>query len=132
MAERELAELCQWKRQQTLKLTDASDLTVQLAEAVERRDQVSVSMLLNMRGEPLRQAEELDARMREALLKLPEEEAIRYHELLQGEPARTPEEEPLARQVAQNRRVLEKLQELDRKTSLKLGGRSSYYRKFRA
>ncbi len=131
MAERELAELCQWKRQQTLKLTDASDLTVQLAEAVERRDQVSVSMLLNMRGEPLRQAEELDARMREALLKLPEEEAIRYHELLQGQPAQTPEEEPLAQQVAQNRRILEKLRELDRRTSLKLGGRSSFYRKFR-
>jgi len=131
MGERELAELCQWKKQQMLKLIDASDLTVQLVDAVDRRDQASVSMLLNMRGEPIRQAEELEARVQERLRALPEEEAVRYGQLLRGEEARTPEEEPLARQAAQNRRVLEKLQELDRKTSLRLGGNSSFYRKFR-
>lgn len=131
MVERNLTELCQWKKQQMLRLMDISDLTIQLSQAVERRDQVSVNMLLNMRSEPVRQAEELETRAREFLLTLPQEEAIRCNQLLQGEPARNAGEEPLANQVAQNRRLLAKIQEVDERTSLKLGGKSSFYRKFR-
>ncbi len=131
MVEQNLTELYQWKKQQMLKLMDVSDLTIQLSQAVERRDQVSVNMLLNMRSEPVRQAEELETRAREFLLTLPQEEAIRCNQLLQGEPARTAGEEPLANQVAQNRRLLAKIQEVDERTSLRLGGNASFYRKFR-
>ena len=131
MGERDLAVLCQWKKQQMMKLMEVSDLTAQLADSVERRDQVAVSMYLTMREDPIRQAEELETQAQEHLLTLPPEEAARYAELLRGEPARQAEEEQLANQVAQNRRILQRVRDLDCRTSLSLGGKTSFYQKFR-
>lgn len=132
MEQYHLASLCQWKKQQMVKLMEVSDLTEQLAQAVERRDQASISMLLSMREEPIRQLQEIETSIQEYLPTLPSEEAIRCAELLKGEAAQTPGEEPLALQVAQDRRLLEQIQKLDEKTSVTLGGKQSFYRKYRA
>lgn len=129
MLERELNELYQWKKQQMMKLMEISDLTDQLAQAVERRDEVSVDMLLNMRGEPIRQVQELETRIQEHLRTLPPEEAARLGELLRGEPAQSPEEEQLSAQVLQDRRLLERIQKADNRTSIRLGGKRSFYQK---
>ncbi len=126
-----LTSLCQWKKQQMVKLIEVSDLTEQLAQAVERQDQASINMVLSMREEPIRQLQEIETSIEEYLPTLPEEDAIRCAELLKGEAARTPAEEPLALQVAQDRRLLKQIQELDKKTSVTLGGRQSFYQKYR-
>ena len=74
---------------------------------------------------------EIEAQLHEGVLKLPEEEAIRAHQLLTGSEAQKKEEEPLCSQVAQNRRLLDRSQELDRRVSLRIDGRHSFYSKFR-
>jgi len=131
MKQQGLDELYLWKKQQMTLLVEIMDLTGQLSEAVGRRDSVSVNMLVSMRQDPIRQAEELENRAREFLLTLPEETAIRLNGLLNGDEGETPEEQRLAGQAAQNRRLLKRIQELDQSTSLQLGGNRSFYRKFR-
>jgi len=129
MLERELSELYQWKKQQMMKLMEIADLTDQLSQAVERRDEVSVDMLLNMREDPIRQVQELEKRIQEHLRTLPPEEAARLSELLKGEPAQGPEEEKLSAQVLQDRRLLERIQKADNQTSVRLGGKRSFYQR---
>lgn len=127
----ELREVREGKRRQLLKLIEVSDLTEELAEAMKRGDQVSVRMLISMRQTPLSQAEEIERNIQRHLLAQPPETAIRLNELLKGDPARTPEEEPLCQQVEQTRRMLKKVVELDRRISVRFGGSHSFYKMFR-
>lgn len=131
METKQLENLCQWKRRQGTCLSEVDDLTGQLAEALGRGDQVSVKMLLTMREDPIKQADELERTARSYLLSLPEEDAGRLKELLDGAPAEAEAERPLAQQTAKNYQTLKKIQEVDRRLSLQLGGRHSFYRKFR-
>lgn len=127
MQDYELEELWKRKRSQNLRLIETGDLTGQLAEALERKDQISVEMLLSMRAEPLRQLQELQQGIQTYLLSLPPESAIRGQELLNGAPAAVPREEALAGEVAKFRRNLAGIVERDRRMSLTLGGRKSFY-----
>lgn len=131
MEAKQVENLCQWKQRQARCLAEVESLTGQLAEAVGRGDQVSVSMLLVMREDPIKQADELERTARAYLLGLPEEDAARLNELLDGAEAESDLEAPLARQTALNYRTLNKIREVDQRLSLRLGGRHSFYRKFR-
>ena len=84
MLKAELETLRLKKRQEYLKLLEVARLTEDLAEATDRRDEVSVRMLLSMRQELLLELQEMDSAVREGLLKRPEEEAIRLGSLLNG------------------------------------------------
>lgn len=121
----------QLKKRQFLLLTELDGLTQQLAQAVDRKDQVSVKMVLSMRQGPVMQLQELEDTIRARLLDLPEDEAIGMAALLNGGPARGPEDEELCKQVAQNQRILKKVTELDQRISQRLGGKRSVYQKFR-
>ena len=112
-------------------LTDISTMTEQLAEALDRSDEVSVQVLLSMRQEPLSHLEEIQNNLRRDLHALPEEEAIYLHTLLGGGPAKTPIEQQLADQVATNMRVLQRITALDQRISITMGGSESYYTKYR-
>ncbi len=131
MESRELQNLCDWKRRQAKCLLEIGQLTDQLADALGRRDQVSVDMLLAMRQEPIGKAQELDEGIKSYLLTLSEEDAIRCSELLGGGEGETPEEKTLAKVSAQNRRTLERIREVDRRISLQVGGRRSFYESYR-
>ncbi len=119
-----------WKRKQFAKFNEALSDTEQLAQALDRNDQVSVQMWLSMRADPIQQAQEIQAVIENHLLQMPEDDAIRANELLSGAAAADSQESVLTTQVAQNQRVLERIQELDRRISLRLGGQKSFYRKF--
>lgn len=131
MDARVLEELFLKSRLLYVKLVEFEDLTTQLAEAVDRRDEVSVQMLLNMRGEPAHQLQEVDEQLRRRLLELPEDDAIRAREILEGAGQQTPEEAQLCGQVMQNRRLLQRCKEMDKRISLRMGGNKSFYKKFR-
>ena len=118
-------------RKQYIKLLEFYDLTKQLGEALDRKDEVSVQMLLNMREDPAQSLKELECQLHDGVLKLPEEDAIRAHQLLIGTEPQREEEEALCKQIAQNRRLLDQAQELDRRVSLRMDGRHSFYSKFR-
>lgn len=126
-----LEEMVLKARRIYVKLVEFEDLTRQLAEAVDRRDEVSVQMLLNMRGEPAQQLWEGNRQLREYILTLPEEDAIRAKELLDGSPQREPEEAMLCTQVAQNQRLLSRCQDLDKRISLRMCDKRSFYNTFR-
>lgn len=131
MASQALETLYQFRLRQHRKLVEVDGLTRELADTLGRGDQISAQMVLSMRQEPLSQVEHMENAVRAFLLTLPEEEAIRCAELLKGAPPVSEEEQLLCRQIAQNQRLLEKIAELDQRVSLRLGGRHSFYRKFR-
>lgn len=131
MDEHTLKELFLKTRHLYVKLAEFEDLTKQLAQALNRRDEVSVQMLLNMRAEPAHQLQEIDQGLRRRLLELPEDQAIRAKEILEGGKEASPEEATLCAQVAQNRRLLERCQEMDKRISLSMDGKRSFYNKFR-
>lgn len=126
-----LEEMVLKTRRLYVKLTEFEDLTRQLAEAVDRRDEVSVQMLLNMRGEPAQQIWESGQQLRQYVLSLPEDDAIRAKELLEGAPQREPGEAALCAQIAQNQRLASRCQELDKHISLRMCGKRSFYNKYR-
>ena len=126
-----LEELWRRKKAQTIRLMEVSDLTRQILVAAERRDEVSVSMLLSMREEPVNRAAAIETECREYLLTLPREDAIRAAELLNGAPPDNPDEIQLYEQLGQYRRLLESVVEMDRRLSLRMGGEHSFYKKFR-
>ncbi len=127
----ELEALWQRRKLQTLRLLDVENLTRELLQAARQRDQVTLNMLLSMREEPLRRLEELEAAVRQQLLRLPREDAVRAKALLEGAPASGEEEAALAAQVAQYRRTLDAVVELDRRLNLSLTGDKSFYKMFR-
>lgn len=126
-----LKELLLKERLLYVKLSEFEDITRQLGEALDRSDEVSVQMLLNMRGEPANQMQEADRQLRRRLLELPEDDAIRAREILEGGEQRGPEEAALCGQVLQNRRLLQRCREMDKQLSMRMGGRKSFYAKFR-
>lgn len=108
-------------------LNEALDLTRQLAEAVDRDDQLTVQMLVSMRQEPtdklFRANQALDQQRRD----LSEADAGRLSALLKGAAAETEEEEPLVSQVGLNQRTLKQLVDLDRVVTRKLTREKSIY-----
>jgi len=131
MEQYELDEVLSVRKRQMVKLIELTDLTKQLSQAVDNRDQISVQMLLSMRREPVSQLEELEQSLRRRLLEYPEEDAIRMGAILNGAEAESPQEEALCAQTARHNRMLEEVSRLDRQLSLRLGGGRSYYRMFR-
>lgn len=116
----------QTKRIYTL-LNEVMDLSRQLAEALDRNDTVTIRMLVSMRREPLEKvlrARQILEEQREALNG---EVGDRLAELLNGEPARTEEEQVLAKQVSVNRRLLEQALALDQRLNQKLTHDKSIY-----
>lgn len=131
MDEHILKELFLKARKQYIKLLEFFDLTQQLAEAVDRKDEVSIQMLLHMREDPIHSLTELEDQLHNGVLALPEEDAIRAHQLLTGSAPEKKGEEDLCKQIAQNLRLLERAKELDRRVSLRIDGRHSLYNLYR-
>ena len=92
-------------------LNDVMDLSQQLATAMDRNDQVSVRMLVAMRQDPLTQLEEVKHNLSRRLLEF------------------SPREQAVADQSNVNRRLLERIIELDRRLNHRLTGDKSYYKK---
>ena len=110
---------------------EVADLTRQILLAAEHRDQISVTMLLSMREEPVKRLEEVEASCRALVENLPQSDAIRAAELLNGAQPENADEIQLYEQVGQYRRLLESTVEMDRRLSIRMGGERSFYKKFR-
>ena len=116
----------QEKRRYAL-LSELFDLTRQLAEAVDRSDEVTIQMLLSMREEPLAQMRQVEENLIRQRAALAEEDGRRLVELLSGAPARRQEENALSEQVGANRRLLGQLVELDKRINKKVTREKSVY-----
>lgn len=116
----------QEKRRYAL-LSELFDLTKQLAEAVDRDDEIATRMLLSMREEPLEKMRQVEENLTRQRASLSEEDSRRLGELLSGAQARQAEETALSEQVGTNRRLLSQLVELDKRVNKKVTGEKSIY-----
>ncbi len=105
------------------------DITMQLAEAIDRRDEVSVNMIIAMRAEPIDKLAIADHALRERLHELNEEDAQQIRAILNGDEARAtaPLEKILANQAGINLRTHRRLMELDKILNRKLAKEKSIY-----
>ena len=109
-------------------LNEALDLTRQLADAVDRDDQVAVQMLVSMRQEPTDKLARAQQALGQQKAALSETDRARLDALLKGAAAETAEESPLANQVGLNQRVLKQLVDLDQIVNRKLTREKSIYK----
>ena len=116
----------QEKRRYAL-LSELFDLTKQLAEAVDRNDEVTIQMLLSMREGPLAQMRQVEENLTRQRSSLSEEDGRRLAELLAGAQAQRQEENALSGQVGTNRRLLGQLVELDKRVNKKVTREKSVY-----
>ena len=116
----------QEKRRYAL-LSELFDLTKQLAEAVDRNDEVTIQMLLSMREGPLAQMRQVEENLTRQRASLSEEDGRRLAELLSGAQAQRQEENALSGQVGTNRRLLGQLVELDKRVNQKVTREKSVY-----
>lgn len=118
------------ERQMYLTLTEVEDLTQELAQAIERQDQVSVRLFLSMRQEQINRLMEQKALLRRQCSQLPENDAALLQGLLSGAPpSPCPEAEELLQQVQRNKVLLERILRADRRSSQRLCGGDSFYAK---
>lgn len=109
-------------------LNEVMDVSRQMAEAVDRDDQVAIQMLVSMREEPVRKLRQARQALKEQRDALEPEAAQRLSQLLNGEEAETEAEAPLAAQIGANRRLLDQVLELDRVLNRKVTRKDSIYK----
>lgn len=118
------------ERQMYLALTEVEDLTQELAQAIDRQDQVSVRLFLSLRQEQIDRLTEQKALLRRQCSQLPAEDAALLRGILSGTPpSPCPEAEELLRQVERNRILLERVLRADRRSNQRLCGGASFYSK---
>ncbi len=110
-------------------LLEVEDITKQLAEALDRNDQVAARMLVAMRQDPLLQLEEADHGEKDRKAAFPEEDQARIAALLREQEARYDGEDVFLAQAGKTRGLLERVVELDRRVSLRMAGDHSFYHK---
>lgn len=105
------------------------DITMQLAEAIDRRDEVSVGLIIAMRAEPIDKLAIADYALREHLHELDEQDAQQIRAILNGDEAcaTAPLEKILANQAGINLRTHRRLMELDKILNRKLAQEKSIY-----
>ena len=106
---------------------EVMDLSHQLADALDRSDQVAVRMLLGMRNEPIEKLVAAKNAVQELLEDMEPRQAQHTRDILNGAPARYEQEKELAAQTAANDRLLKQLQEIDKRLNLKLTHEESIY-----
>lgn len=120
------------QRKMYTSLTEVADLTDQLSQSVDRRDQVSVQMFLSMRQEEINQLTSCKAILQRQCAELSPEDGALLRQLLTGQvsqPPTSPAGQALLQQVEKNRALLERVCRADQAVSRRLGGPTSYYAK---
>lgn len=108
-------------------LSEVMELTEELANAFQRQDQVAVQMFLGMRQEPIDRLESCKAMLERQCLQLPPGQRQTLRGILQGE-IPPPQAQTLGDLVQKNKRLLDRILEVDRRLNLRIGGEHSFYR----
>lgn len=110
--------------------SEIEDMTKELAEAMNRDDQVSIGMVLRMRGEAMAEADKA-ARERGLLLNAGGERKERLLKLAacQEIPDMTEAEEKILKLFRSRRQALERTAGLDQRVSTRFAGEKSFYSK---
>lgn len=132
LSDQTLATATAIQRKMYTSLTEVADLTDQLSQAVDRRDQVSVRMFLSMRQEEIDQLTNYKAMLHRQCAELPPEDGTLLDQILTGKTSQSPTSpagQALLQQVEKNQTLLERVCRADQAVSRRLGGPTSYYAK---
>lgn len=113
-------------------LTEVSELTDELSQAVSRQDQVSVRLFLSMRQEEIGHLLERRAELRRQCDQLPAQDRVQLRRLLAGATdciPPSPAGQALAQQVRNTRALLERVCQADQVVNRRFGGPKSFYAK---
>ena len=109
-------------------LLEFSEFTKELSDALDRQDQVSFQLNLNMRQDSVNRLLEYQEALKKECNSLPEDESACLRAILSGEePDGGEKAQILAAQVKKNRSLLERALQADRAVNQRLGGRDSFY-----
>lgn len=108
-------------------LAEIQDVSKQLAEALDRNDQVTARMLIGMRSEPIRGAQQTRQALGALRDDLQPDEAQRLTQLLNGAEPETEQEQPLAAQLKSNGQLLRQVLALDEILNRKITRDKSIY-----
>lgn len=130
MDDKILRVLLMQQKKKYIQLSEVMDITVQLAEALERDDQVAVSMLIAMRQEPLLIIDEIQKVIGERLESLPDDMAAHLRKLLcgRGDEKPAPDELELDEQCQKDFRLLNRIIAIDKRLNQKVGKENSFYK----
>jgi hypothetical protein len=124
------------RRSQTLcrhigaSLQEVWELSEQIGEALDRNDQVTVRMLLNMRAEPVEKAKMDDQELRRFLASVENERDRReLQSMLNQNSSSGIPKQGLARQASHNAYLLHRIMELDQRLNQRVAGAKSVYQK---
>ena len=106
--------LTQLRRRYTA-LSETLDLTVQLGESLDRGDRTSFGLLLTMRQESILRLQASDQAIHTLCASLSDDMQQKWQALLDGGLPEDEEGQLLARQMAQNRQVLDRLLPLNQR-----------------
>ena len=109
---------------------EVEDISLQLAEAIDRRDEVSMRMIVAMRYEPIQKLSVADRAIREHLDSIDNsEDAKRIRAIMNGDEsaAQGELEQSLAQQASSNIRLQKRIIEQDKMLSKKIAGDKSIY-----
>lgn len=109
---------------------EVEDLTNQLAEAIDRQDEVSIELVASMRYEPIQRMTVANTALREHLAELGEsEDGERIRAILNGDSSRAQGEmeQTLAALAAQNIRLHKRLMEKDQIINRRITRNKSIY-----
>ncbi len=115
------------ERRMYASLCEVMDLTEQLSDAIMRKDQVSVSLFLNLRKDQINDMLIYKQTLEKQCSELPAEDGKRLEALLAGREIGEEHELVLCEQVKKNRSLLERTIGADKQVSKRLGGKKSFY-----
>ncbi len=112
-------------------LEETLRLTKEVGESLDRNDQVSVQMLLKMRGEELEAVGENMRAVRAFITQLRQETQEEAIALLQEKPAKEHDRmsEKIVETVKRCQRLLEEIRIIDERMSKRIAGEDSFYGK---
>jgi hypothetical protein len=110
-------------------LQEVWELSQQIGEALDRNDQVTVRMLLNMRAEPIEKAKMDDQELRRFLASIENDKDRQELQsmLNQNSSAGIPEQS-LAKQASHNANLLQRIMQLDQRLNQRVAGARVAYR----
>lgn len=111
-----------------LLLSEAHDVSKQLAEALDRNDQVSARILIGMRSEPIRNVYQTRQALCVLRDSLPRPDMLRLTELLNGADPKNEKERALTAQLQSNEKLLKQVLALDENLNWKIAREKSIYR----
>lgn len=129
MTRDEWLELTVLERKKYNYLIEIQDLTKQLADSLDRNDQVSIRMLVAMRQDPIRHLVEVDAGEKARISTLADEDQERVKALEKSDLTQDDNERVYFEQAGRTRRLLEQVVEMDRRISIRMVGEHSFYYK---